>query len=89
MLPELRRDARLYADERIAEAPDEAIAAELTAQYQDVGLVRAEHDLGIGFKVYLIGTALVFQLDGAMLAHSRLDGDRFDMRLRTQLQLAF
>ena len=88
-LAALRDDARQYGDEMIAAATDPEEIAELTARYQDVDRVRAEHELATGFNVYLRGTALKWQIDAAWLIQDRSDENRHDLRARTQLQLAF
>ncbi len=89
LLEPLRDDARSYADEEIASTSDPDQAAELSAKYADVGRVRAEHEMALGLNIYLFGTAVKWQFDVGLLVHDRTDGDRYDMRGRTQLQLAF
>lgn len=89
LLPELRADARSRADARIAAAEDEDEAEALRAQYSSVGRLVAEHDLGVAFDVFLVGTALVLKLDGSMLLHARTDEDRVDGRVRAMLQVSF
>jgi hypothetical protein len=90
IMSDLRDDARAYRDQQIADAADDPeLQEELTTQFRSVGRLQAEHELLLGFNVYFLDTALKLQLDGGMLVHERTDGDRYDMRIRTQLQLVF
>jgi len=89
LLGALRDDARQYADEQIGSVTDPDEAAALVALYSDVGYLRAEHEVGTGLTVYLFGTAVKWQTDVALLVHDRTDDDRYDVRGRTQLQLAY
>jgi hypothetical protein len=89
----LRDAARQFGDAEIAAAvaagdDAEAVAA-LTDQYKTNGKVDNEHDLTLGFNVYFFGKALKWQTDASLLLHSRVDDDRKDARVRTQLQIAF
>jgi len=89
ILSALRQDARRHADARIAAEEDEAARAELESALLDVGQLEAEHELTLGFNVYLLARTLRLSLDGAMLLHQRIDGNRYDMRIRIQTQFAF
>ena len=89
ILSGLGNDARQQADARIARASAQGEKDALTAQYVDVGLLRTEHELNLGFNIYILGTNLKWQIDGGLLIHSRKDGNRYDVLLRTQVQLAF
>jgi hypothetical protein len=89
VLPSLRHDARRYADDLIDGAETEEDAQELTAHYESVGQVIAEHDVGLGVSIYLVGAALILRVDGSMLIHERLDDDFVEGRVRLMLQMAF
>ncbi len=68
---------------------DPAAAQELADKYKNAGLVEAEHELTFAVKVLLIGTGLKWQSDVAALIHDRTDGNRWDARVRSQIQLVF
>lgn len=85
----LREDARAYADQQIAEAEDEEARTALEERHRSVGRLQAEHEVLLGFNVYFFDTMLKLQLDGGVRIHERIDGDRYDMLIRTQVQLAF
>lgn len=54
------------------------------------GTLQREEERGVGFNVYLIGTSLKWQTDLSWLLAGRVDGStRHQLRLRTQLHLAF
>ncbi len=54
------------------------------------GTLQREEERGVGFNVYLIGTSLKWQTDLTWLLAGRVDGTtRHQLRLRTQLHLAF
>ncbi len=89
ILSALRRDARAYADSRIEAAEGEAEREALIHRYRDTGLLEAEHELNLGFNVYLLSTALKLMIDAGLLIHEQTDGDRYDMQIRAQAQLAF
>ena len=86
---ELREDTRRYADNRIAEAGTAAEADALAEQFADNGNIHSEREVNLGFNVYLMGTTLKWQIDAGLLIHGREDGNRYDVQLRSQLQLAF
>ncbi|MBI5491169.1 MAG: hypothetical protein HY905_27805 [Deltaproteobacteria bacterium] len=89
ILDDLRSDARAWADQRIAAETDPDEQAALVKQYKDTGLLMAEHEILVGFNVYLLGTTLKLQIDGGVRIHERTDEDRQDGLVRTQIQLAF
>lgn len=80
-------DARARAARLIRTAPD-AQSAAVRRQYGDVGRTRAEDELTLGATVYLHGRAVAWQNDLGWLTTYRDDGDRHELRWRTQLQLA-
>ncbi len=86
---ELREDARRYADSRIAAAETAAEADALAEQFADNGQIHSEREVNLGFNVYLMGTTLKWQTDVGLMIHGREDGNRYDVQLRSQLQLAF
>ena len=54
------------------------------------GTLQREEERGVGFNVYLIGTSLKWQTDLTWLLAAHVDGaTRHQLRLRTQLHLAF
>jgi len=81
----LRDDARRYAAQRIAAAPDDLLE-DAEAQYGEVGAVRAEHELRGALSVFLVGRDLMLQLDAGWLRTAPI-GDAFEGRL--QLQVGF
>jgi hypothetical protein len=86
---DLRADARARADGIIASAADDEEAEALRSQYASVGRVIREHELNLGVNVYVFGTAFKLQLDGGLLGHERDDEIRWDIRIRSQAQIAF
>ena len=89
VLDDMRNDARAWADRQIAAETDPDEQAVLQRRYQDTGRLLAEHEVLLGFNVYLLGTTLKLQVDGGVRIHERSDGDRHDGLVRTQVQLAF
>jgi phosphate-selective porin O/P len=89
IMDDLREDARQYANAQISQASDVAQAEELVAQYAQVGQLENDHEISLGFNWYLFGTTFKWQVDSGLLIHNRIDGIRYDVRLRTQFQLAF
>ena len=86
---DLRNDARSWADRQIAAETDPVEQAALQKRYRDTGHLLAEHEMLLGFNVYLLGTTLKLQVDGGGRIHERSDEDRQDGLVRTQIQLAF
>ena len=89
ILRAMRADARRDADGRIDEAEDDASREALAQQLSSVGLVRAEHEVTVGFSVYLFGRSLKLGVDGGPIIHQRTDQDRIDALVRLQAQLTF
>lgn len=56
---------------------------------EKVGTLGSDHELTMGFNVFIIDTSLRWQTDVSWLRHAHTTGDRNDVRLRTQLTLAF
>ncbi len=85
----LLHTARTRADDLIAAAlPADRPA--LVAQYTDAGRIRRQHEATFGVNVYLIGRSLKWQTDVSWLPTQYTDdGYRHDVRVRSQLQLAF
>lgn len=88
---DITEEARDRAAVLIAAAEDGSDEqAALTAQYKSAGKIQREEELGAGFNVYIVGTALKWQNDIFALMHNRYkDEDRTDVRVRSMLQLAF
>ncbi len=82
------RAQRLIAEAAASPLLREQIDA-VKAQYKNAGRVVREEEMTIGFNVYIDGDALKWQNDAARLIHSRIDGDRIDYVVRSQLQVAF
>ncbi len=78
----LRDDARAYATQHVAEAPEEA------DRYQGVGDLRAEHELALALAVYAVGHDLKWQTDATWRREAGAT-DRNELLARTQVQLAF
>jgi hypothetical protein len=76
IMEDLRADARSWAEQQIE-------------QDREIGGLIREHEVNLGFNLYLHGTTFKWQVDAGILVHQRIDGDRTDFQLRTQLQLAF
>ncbi len=76
----------IRADELAQRASDlESDIGEL----EEVGTLGSDHELTLGFNVFIIGTSLRWQTDVSWLRHAYTSGDRNDVRMRTQLTLAF
>lgn len=88
LLEALRDDARHFADDQIA-AASPADRPDVEKRYATTRKLETEHELELGFAVYLYGQALKWQTALGYLAHERTDGTRQDARLRTQIQIAF
>lgn len=61
----------------------------VTAQYKNAGRVIREEEITFGFNVYIESHSLKWQNDAGRLLHSRIDGDRVDYVVRSQMQLTF
>ncbi len=85
----LRDDARAYAAAEVLSAGDPAEIDELGKRFERVGKVLREHEVNLGFNWYLMGRTLKWQVDAGLLVTEQADGTRSDIRLRTQIQLAF
>jgi len=90
MMETLREEARERADGLVAAETDKDKAAALAKQYKNAGLTEAEHEVTVGFNVYIIGRNLKWQNDLTYKASPRTNLDtRHDIQFRTQLGLAF
>lgn len=78
----LRRDARAYAAQRMAQVPEDA------DRYRSVGDLRAEHELALALAVYAVGDDLKWQNDVTWRRESATV-ERDSLQIRTQIQLAF
>lgn len=87
LLDPLVDDARAYAQSIEPLDPDAHQA--WADQYGDVGQLRARHELSLGVNVLILGRSLAWQNDVAWMRTERDDGARDDLRVRSQLQLAF
>lgn len=83
----LINDARTRSIRLIYTGPD-ALRNGLEAQYSGAQHISFEQELTLGVNVYFIGRALVWQNDFGWLSTARDNGDRYDIRWRTQMQLA-
>ena len=81
-------EAQQEADSTGSPSAQERIDA-VKAQYKNAGRVTREEEITVGFNVYIEGHSLKWQNDGSRLIHRRIDGDRVDYVVRSQLQLAF
>ncbi|MGD8921787.1 MAG: porin [Candidatus Zixiibacteriota bacterium] len=61
----------------------------VTSQYGSVGDVSRQQEITLGFNVYWNDHKLKWQNDVGWLIHSRSDGNRTDVTVRSQVQLAF
>ncbi|MEW6429987.1 MAG: porin [Myxococcota bacterium] len=85
-LPAARSDAAARAAAIIAAAPSDDAAA-VAARYEKAGTPRWTQEVGAALNLYLVGEGLTWQTDVTWV---RTDGPPHDeVRLRTQLQLAF
>ena len=89
VLSELRRDARAQATSRINGAADEDTRQALAEQLAPVGTLKAEHEVNLGFNLYLWRHALKLGTDGGLIIHERTDGRSYDVVIRIQTQVAF
>ena len=89
LLSAIRRDSRAFGERMIEEAEDDEERAAFEEQYAENGLLEGEHELNLGFNIYLFDTALKLQLDGGLLIHEWEDGNRYDMQIRLQGMLKF
>ncbi|HUU02162.1 MAG TPA: porin [Myxococcota bacterium] len=85
----LRDDTRAYAAAEVQSASDPAEIDELGRRFALVGKLIREHEVNLGFNWYLMGRTLKWQVDAGLLVTEQADGTRSDIRLRTQIQLAF
>jgi hypothetical protein len=83
LLADLRDDARAWAVSRIE------VDGDVYERYREVGRLQTEHEANLGFNVYFFGPAVKWQVDLGLLVHDRTDDVRYDLQLRTQMQLAF
>jgi hypothetical protein len=82
--------ARERADSLIYAETDIDRREALMVQYRDAGKARRDQEATLGVNLYLIGRSLKLQTDFSWLAHDEAGGGRsHDLRLRSQLQLAF
>jgi len=79
VLSGLREDAQSRARARLGAGED--IGA--------IGQTAAENELNLNLNVYVLGSTLKLQVEGALLLHERDSDNRYDMAVRTQMQLAF
>lgn len=86
---DFRNAARRRADGIIAAELDPQAQQLLAEQYVDAGQVKLEQEATVGFNWYLIGASLKWQTDISWLGHSYVGDTGHDIRVRTQLQLAF
>jgi hypothetical protein len=78
-------EAHIRAQSIIEETEEGAVIS----QYQDAGMVLAEHEGTLGFNIYLDGHNLKMQNDFGFTQYQRRDEDRTDYLIRSQLQVAF
>jgi hypothetical protein len=81
--------ARARADGIIAAETNADAKKLLETQYKNVGKVDREQEATIGFNVYIYGKNVKWQNDASLLLHNRTDGNRKDLRFRSQMQFAF
>lgn len=88
-----RAQRLIAAAQAIADAGVSPLAQQVLddvkTQYKNAGRVAREEEMTIGFNVYIEGHSLKWQNDAGRLIHSRIDGDRIDYFMRSQLQLTF
>ena len=79
-------DNGILEDARIRATADADTAPE---DLDTIGVVNQEHEAALGFNFYIIGTSLKLQTDVAWLGTRLIHEDRDDVRVRSQLTLAF
>lgn len=84
-LPALLADARAHADAMHAEMEQ----SEWESRYGGVGRTHAWQELALAVNVLVFGRSLAWQSDVAWLRSESSGGAQDDLRIRTQLQLAF
>jgi hypothetical protein len=89
MLEAIRNDARAYAVSLIEASGDADELARLYDQYREVGMLQTVHEANLGFNIYFFGPTVKWQVDLGLLVFDRTDDVRYDLQLRTQMQLAF
>ncbi|HJL19742.1 MAG TPA: hypothetical protein RMH99_29030 [Sandaracinaceae bacterium LLY-WYZ-13_1] len=87
LFDDLVDDAAAYAGS--LEPTDPELHEDWASQYGDVGHLRARHELSLAVHVPIIGRSLSLASDVSWMRSERDDGDRDDVRVRVQLQLAF
>lgn len=85
----LRDDAAAWAAATYLSTSDPELAEELGRRFAKVGKLIREHEIELGFDWYLMGRTFKWQLAVALLVHEQTNGTGSDVRLRTQIQLAF
>lgn len=88
-LEDMRDDARAYGNAKIAEAETAEEQDALIQKYRNNGVTKTEHELNLGFNVYIFETCFKWMVDAGVLMHERVDHFRYDVQLRTQFQLTF
>jgi hypothetical protein len=88
-LKNMRDDSRAYANARIAGAETAEEQDALMQKYRNNGMTKTEHELNLGFNVYIFSAAFKWMVDAGVLMHERVDHFRYDVQLRTQFQLSF
>jgi hypothetical protein len=84
----LTEDAAARGEAMIADSSTDLDEAAI-ARYQNAGESSGEHEFSAAFSYYLIGSSLAWQSDASVLPVQSTDGLVTDLRIRTQVQLAF
>lgn len=86
---QLRKDARKRAYDILSDDTVEGYD-ELAKQYKEAGTMYALREYAVGFNIYMVGRSLKLQNDFSWISHEDFTGDNLlDLRVRSQLQLAF
>lgn len=86
----MRDAARDHARDLLAAASSPQEAEQLQGRLGEAGRLRQEQEATVGVNLYLVGKALKLQNDFSLVMRNLgSSGVRRDLRLRTQLQLAF
>ncbi|MEZ5357737.1 MAG: porin [Candidatus Zixiibacteriota bacterium] len=83
------KDIRHAAYSRGQAIVNATMDSDIISQYKNAGMILWEKEGTVGFNVYLDGHGLKLQNDFGFTTHDRMDGDRTDYLVRSQLQIAF
>ncbi len=73
----------------VLDSADPDAEAALQDQYRNAGQTKADQEITVGCNAYFVGNDLKWQTDASWLRKYRVNDERDDFRVRTQMQIAF